>query len=225
MGCLRGLVSIIAIVFVVAIIGAVVGGRKDSPSSVTGVLPTRTAASAPVAPTPPKRAYAERLAETETTLASFDFTSNLDTVDDIAASLVMIDVFAEIAAEVPSEADAPKRKRFIAALSAKQKSVLPVLRDKYGPAMRKELWEADGKARTIGNGYRTVEFIAGAFAANRNIASSHQTLLPTLMKLRFNRAQYKWIDAAVEYSYYTLEPPADGDVGTWSGAYFRAAPK
>lgn len=35
MGCLRGLVSIIAIVFVVAIIGAVVGGRTDGgPKSI-----------------------------------------------------------------------------------------------------------------------------------------------------------------------------------------------
>lgn len=223
MGCLRGLVSIVAIIFVVAIIGAVVGGRRDAPASVPrGTLTSATApaVSAPK-PKPPKRTYAERLAETETTLSSFDFTGDLETADDIAASITMLDVFATAAAEIPSaEADQAARTKFIAKLSAMQRKVLPVLRDKYGPAMRQALWEADGKARTIGTGYRTVEFVAAAFAANRNIKSTHETMYPSLMKLRFTRAQYKWFDQASEYQYYTLEPPADSAVGTWSGARF-----
>jgi hypothetical protein len=36
------------------------------------------------------------------------------------------------------------------------------------------------------------------------------------MKFRFTRAQYKWVDADVEYTYFTLEPPKDGDIVIWS---------
>lgn len=226
MGCLRGLVSIIAILFVIGIIGAVVNGRKESPAPSVTIAGTNSK-TGPVATAPkPKRPYSERLAETQSTLASFDFTGELETADDIAASLVMFDVFATAAAEMPStEDDRAARTKYIANLSAVQRKVLPVLRDKYGPAMRQALWEADGKARTIGTGYRTVEFIAAAFAANRNIKSTHETMYPSLMKLRFTRAQYKWFDQASEYTYYTLEPPPDGDVGTWSGASFQRVAK
>ncbi len=82
--------------------------------------------------------------------------------------------------------------------------------------MRKQLWEADGKASTFGPGFRTIEFISAAFAANRNIKEIHEKMHLALMMFRFTRAQYKWIDANVEYSYYTLEPPKDGDVVIWS---------
>jgi hypothetical protein len=69
---------------------------------------------------------------------------------------------------------------------------------------------------TFGPGYRTIEFISAAFAANRNIKQIHEQFYPTLMKFRFVRAQYKWLDANVEYSYYDFVPPKDGDIVTWS---------
>lgn len=41
------------------------------------------------------------------------------------------------------------------------------------------------------------------------------------MKLRFNRAQYRWYDRATEYTYYKLDPPADDTVALFfeNGSY------
>lgn len=115
------------------------------------------------------------------------------------------------------------RQSFRRAVARKQAQSLPALRDAFGPAMRKELWEADAKARTFGSGFRTIEFIAGQFAANRNIKTAFEASRKTLLMLRFTRAQYKWLDADVEYSYYTLEPPKDDAVVVWSGESWRTA--
>lgn len=223
MGCLRVLVSVVIIFVVVGAIGAIVSNRPAPTPTVTGSLVT-SMATAPVAAstatTEPKRSYSDRLAEADRTLDTFNFTDVRD-VDDIAASIVMINEFAKEAAIPPStDEDVSTRKKFIAKLSAVQKKVLPVLRDKYGPAMRTALWEADGKARTIGADFRTVEFISASFAANRNIKSTHGTMYQVLVQMRFTRAQYRWFDGAPEYTYYELSPPADGAVGVWSGSIF-----
>ncbi|MFC0280310.1 hypothetical protein ACFOHK_08185 [Falsigemmobacter intermedius] len=124
-------------------------------------------------------------------------------------------VYAEGKSKDLSEAASSEREQLRKALSSKQTTALPVLRDAYGPAMRKALWEADGKAKTFGKGYRTVEFVNVSFARNANIKQIHTELFPTLMKLRFTRAQYKWVDADVEYQYFTLTPPKDSEIVTW----------
>ncbi|MCD1626312.1 hypothetical protein K7H22_09945 [Seohaeicola saemankumensis] len=115
-----------------------------------------------------------------------------------------------------------KREQFRRLLVNKQSQMLPAMRDAYGPAMRQQLWEADGSARTIGAGYRTVEFVSAAFARNANIQQIHTEIRENLMMLRFTRAQYKWIKQASEFSYYTLEVPKDSDIVKWeSGGRYR----
>ena len=108
-----------------------------------------------------------------------------------------------------------KHQRFKSLLVRKQAEMFPALRDAYGPAMRRQLWEADGSARTIGAGYRTVEFVSATFARNANIMQIHTEIQENLMMLRFTRAQYKWFKQASEYSYYDLDPPRDTDLGEW----------
>lgn len=121
-----------------------------------------------------------------------------------------------------SEEAEAKRQQFRKMVIDKQVQLLPALRDAYGPAMRKELWIADGSARTVGQGYRTVEFVSVAFARNANIQQIHTDIRENLMMLRFTRAQYKWFEQADEYSYYTIEPPKDSDLVKWeSGGSFR----
>lgn len=148
-----------------------------------------------------------------------------DTVDSLSVALALPQAWTMIYEEGRSRELSVEqetvRQRFRKAISKRQTEILPVLRDLYGPAMRKELWEADGKARTFSAGFRTVEFISGAFAANRNIKKTHEMMHATLMMFRFTRAQYKWVDADVEYSYYTLDSPKDGEVGIWTGGRFR----
>ena len=88
--------------------------------------------------------------------------------------------------------------------------------------MRRQLWEADGSARTIGAGYRTVEFVSATFARNANIKQIHTEIRENLMMLRFTRAQYKWFRQASEFSYYALEVPKDSDIVKWeSGGRYR----
>jgi len=162
--------------------------------------------------------------ETEA-MAKFSPRDYGETVNSLTVALALPQAWAKIYEEgqtyelsVDQEA---VRRQFRKAISKRQTEILPVLRDLYGPAMRKQLWEADGKAKTFSTGFRTIEFIAGAFAANRNIKKAHEEIYSTLMLFRFTRAQYKWVDANVEYSYYTLDSPKDGDVGIWTGRQFR----
>ena len=115
-----------------------------------------------------------------------------------------------------------KRQQFRQLLVRKQAKMLPLMRDAYGPAMRRQLWEADGSARTIGAGYRTVEFVSAAFARNANIKQFHLEIRENLMMMRFTRAQYKWIKLASEFSYYTMESPEDTEIVKWeSGGRYR----
>lgn len=108
-----------------------------------------------------------------------------------------------------------KRQQFRLLVVRKQTEMLPTMRDAYGPAMRQQLWEADGSARTIGSGYRTVEFVSATFARNANIKQIHLEVRENLMMLRFTRAQYKWFKQASDFSYYTLEVPRDSDIVKW----------
>jgi hypothetical protein len=114
-----------------------------------------------------------------------------------------------------------ERQAFKKTLSAKQLEAFPLLRDAYGPAMRRKLWIADGKAKTFGAALKTIEFVSGSFAANRNIQAFHDKAVSVLARLRFARVQYKWVDADVEYTYYEVSAPKDSDVVTWSGSTFK----
>lgn len=113
--------------------------------------------------------------------------------------------------------------KFKRELSSLQRKALPRLRDAYGPVLRKELWENDISAKTIGKGYKIIEFVGGVFAANRNIKSFQEGLTKSkaLIILRFNRTRYKWYKRADEYTYYDIDTPKDSDlvVFTDGGGY------
>lgn len=150
-------------------------------------------------------------------------------VDGINMAIILMGAWTRVyekGADLPLDAAAEqKRQRFRELLARKQAEMFPVLRDAYGPAMRRHLWEADGSARTFGTGYRTVEFVNVAFARNANIRDIHNEILENLLMLRFTRAQYKWFRGASEYSYVTLEPPRDADLVIWeSGGQYRLVP-
>lgn len=126
-------------------------------------------------------------------------------------------VFYEKGGRLDLNADAEaKRQTFRSLIVKKQSQMLPAMRDAYGPAMRQELWEADGSAKTFGNGFKTVEFVSAAFARNANIKKINDQMYEMLMALRFTRAQYKWFSGATEYSYYTLYPPKDTNLVRWN---------
>lgn len=99
-----------------------------------------------------------------------------------------------------------------------QKGALPILRDAYGPALRKALWEDNGSAKTFGEGYRTIDIVLPAFASNRNIKSFHEDADTVLIKLRFGRVNYKWVKDPLEFTYFRLNAPKDADLVIWDDA-------
>jgi hypothetical protein len=154
-------------------------------------------------------------------LKARDFT---DSVESIMLLLLVFEVNAQIIKDgndlVLTPDHEKARQELKQLLSKRQVEILPVIRDAYGPALRKNLWEHDGYARTLGAGYRRIEIVNALFAANRNIIEFHNNVLATLLQLRFTRVDYKWIRQATEYSYFTLEPPSDGTIGYWNKSRF-----
>lgn len=173
--------------------------------------------------------YLEQLDREIASLPGVSASKYTGSVNDINLAIILIgtwNLVYENGAKLDLDADGQaKRKKFKDLLVRKQAELFPALRDAYGPAMRTQLWEADGSARTFGAGYRTVEFVSAAFARNANIKQIHTEMFENLLMLRFTRAQYKWFEQASEFSYYTLEPPKDTDLVKWdSGGRFSILP-
>lgn len=108
-------------------------------------------------------------------------------------------------------------KQYAKEMSRLQKKKLPDMRDKFGPVLDDIFWEYDIDAKTIGSGYRTIEFVGGLFAANRNIKKFHhnRALRMVLHKMRFKKVTYKWIPSERKFTYYQVSSPDDGDIIYW----------
>lgn len=124
-----------------------------------------------------------------------------------------------------SEARKKRVKEFRDALVAAQVRSFPSIRKGYGKVFAEKLWENDLTARTFGEGYRTVEFTGAVLAANRNIKTAMATVYPILRALRMKQARFKWMKAADEYTYYTVEPTySDKAILVWDGMLVREVP-
>lgn len=212
-----------ALSFIVALAMIFVGGVTNSSPPIHERSQVASATNDVVAVTPKEDKaveYIERVTSETKSIPSFKAKDYGKDIETIAIGVAMLNAWATIyddgASLDLSKDQEAARQAYKKAISKKQAEALPILRDLYGPAMRKQLWEVDGKAKTFGNKFKTIEIISGAFAANRNIKSTHETMHPTLSMLRFTRAQYKWLDANVDYSYYTLDTPADTDLVRWN---------
>ena len=95
-------------------------------------------------------------------------------------------------------------------LKRRQIREFPRLRDQYGPLLREGLWELNISARTIGNGYRTLQLTGLSFANNVNIKSFFEEFNNTFAILRFKRIEFRWYKGANEYTYYALKTHDDG---------------
>lgn len=155
------------------------------------------------------------------------FTGRAEAIVTISANLKTFDDAAKALRDGERFADNPAAKaamnRLRATLVQKQRQAFPAMRASYGQIMDRELWEADTDVIVQGGGNRTVRFVSGIFAANRNIAAFHRNAQETLYRLRFRRAQYEWYRGS-DFSYYTLQVPEDGQVGYWTGTHFTPVP-
>jgi hypothetical protein len=145
---------------------------------------------------------------------------NVNGVTSVAGAGLIADLFsvgADLILEskrglqlsVPEQA---KLAAMRAALIKRQVEVLPIVRRKVGPILNKGLWEADTTARTFGDRYTSVEFVAGEFAAHSRIKAAQEAIEPVLARLRFKHADYKWIASADDYTQYKIDSPPDSAV-------------
>lgn len=112
-------------------------------------------------------------------------------------------------------------ERFKKKVASEQKRVFPIIRDAYGPLAREKGWVHDMSVRTFGPGYRTIEFVAGMFAANRNIQGFAEGMTETMALYRFKRIRFKWYEDADKYTYYDLDTPKDTDFVIWENGDYR----
>jgi hypothetical protein len=94
-------------------------------------------------------------------------------------------------------------------VGALQKAEFPKIRKRYGDILNKKLWEDDIEVKAKGSGYTTLEFVGGAFAANKNKQEMQNAVREVVTFFRFDRVNYKWYQGDDEYTYYTLSTSPD----------------
>ena len=149
-------------------------------------------------------------------LDNFDVSTYTASKETITIGLALFSVWADLARKASHHKLSPSQKKRVEVYRNKVRRVqansLPRLRDAYGPVLRKSLWQFDMEASTYGAGYRTIEFVGGVFAANRNIEEFHGQMRETLHQLRFKEARYKWYKGADRFTYYKLDSPPDTEL-------------
>jgi len=97
-------------------------------------------------------------------------------------------------------------------LKKQQQRIFPLLRKEYADVWAKALWRNDIEVRAVGAGNSRLEFIGGIFARNANIEDAHKAYFKdkfVVKGLRFKRIAYLWSKNDEEYTYYSLDTPAD----------------
>jgi hypothetical protein len=170
--------------------------------------------------------YIARLEREMAETTTQTFLQNADDVDGIIIGAAMFSALASVYEDGASLDLSPDqervRQRFRSRLIQWQMSALPELRNRYGPAVARRVWRDNMEVRTIGGGYRTIEFVWGGFANNANIEDFYLAARENLQALRFRRAQYRWYRGADRYTYYTLEGPGDGELMVTRGGQWVA---
>ena len=108
---------------------------------------------------------------------------------------------------------AAARKKFRAALSAKQAKVYPVLRRAYIKLIANKVWADNVIVRGKD---RHIIYTSAMFASNGNIQTAYDGLAFDLRKLRFKRVSFPWYQGGSGY-YYDLDVPSDTTVVIWPG--------
>jgi len=137
-------------------------------------------------------------------------------IEHIGLVLEVFNNAAQVIQRAQAEELGPEEMAHLSALRSalvrRQRQAFPLMRDRMGAILDKKLWIADGSARTFGKRDTGIDFVSGTYAANANIQRDYEAFRPTLVRLRFKRAQYRWYKDADEYNYYKIESPFDDDV-------------
>lgn len=99
------------------------------------------------------------------------------------------------------------RKNLETKLISTQKKLFPTLRGEYCKIINDQLRIDDYKVKC---NWTTITIIHHSFALNKNISEFHSAVVTILERLRFKRANYKWVDSSyTEYTYYTMDTLSD----------------
>ena len=102
-----------------------------------------------------------------------------------------------------------KLKDKVVAMQIKE---FPQMRKEIANVMKEKLWEENIKVSCLGSGNGTLDFVGGAFASNKVIKQTQETLSDLIHMYRFKRIQFRWIPSADEYTYYSIESPKDSEL-------------
>ncbi len=137
----------------------------------------------------------------------------------LLTQLLTYSIWADIIEKAKEEANSPEQRdlisKFHTKVSQTQKDELPKIRDAYGPAIRKKLWEFDGTAKTVGKNYTTIKIQSPDFISNRNIKATHESMSEIFHKLRFKRVEYRWSKYQDEYTFINVNSSEDIAIINW----------
>jgi hypothetical protein len=147
--------------------------------------------------------------------------------DQIGGFLSRVDGYAQTLRSLKRQnftgEEAARLTALLEEVSDFQTREFPRVRDAVGPAMRRSLWIDNASARTIGPGYRTIEFISGRYILNANIMDDFLTVRQSLVHLRFHSVVFRQYEDAVGTRFSVLEQlaPEDSEVVLWSELMHR----
>jgi hypothetical protein len=103
--------------------------------------------------------------------------------------------------------ESPEVVKLMEENSKKATKVIPQLgkicRAQYVESIGDKLWE-DNIYVELSNDSKTITFIGGIFASNKNIKEWQENVQQGLKDLGFSQVRYKWFKRADEYTYYDL---------------------
>lgn len=215
-------IAVIVFVGAAAVAGGAAGSRNRAAPAPAAVAAPKPAPS----PVAEAAAYTEELKTSLIALKAFGAEGCSGSKDAITVCVVAIaaysDIYEQGAKLELTEDQQAVRADFKAKVSAHQKKVLPILRDRIGPLLAEIAWEDDIKVQTRGAGFSTIRFTGGLFAANRNIKQMQEAMLTTFSLLRFKRSEYLWYKDASEYDYYEMGTLDDGQLAKVVGGVLVA---
>jgi len=140
--------------------------------------------------------------------------------EDVGGFIIRVERYSTIIADAAGldlDEDLEARvNQFRSSLVAFQRREFPRIRDRLGRALRRDLWIDNASARTVGAGYRTIEFTSGRYILNRNVDTDYQVVRETLGQLRFSSAVFREYEGGPGSRYDLGQlSPSDDEVVVW----------
>jgi hypothetical protein len=204
---------------VIGVIGAVVASLN--PSGSTSTSPSAAVAGA-LSPAQSKEKTLKDIATLTAGMTQMRVNVAAESLDAMVIAIESFNAGAHLYQEAFKQDLSSQEKTQVEALRtlliSRQRQTFPLMRKSAGRLLGKKLWEADVEVSTFGAQSSTVQFVAGEFAANRNIQKAQDAIFPMLVRLRFKKSQYRWIPSADKFTYYTIDSPSDSALAVVSDA-------